>query len=167
VLVNCWLFFGSDPMRRPEFNPRPVLVSFVVDKWHRDRFFPPRVLWFAPIIIIPPVIHVHSFTCHRPCVASAVNNVVIKHTSTNSWLSPGRMDLCPGVPWLGYLPLQGIKLDTSWITASCYILQFDVPLVESTALRETLQSWQWFSYLVCKNRCQIYLFGRLWFWETL
>jgi hypothetical protein len=93
-----------------------------------------RVLWFTPVIIIPPVTHVHSFTCHRPCVASAVNSNVRKHTSTNSLLSPGRMDLCYGIPWLGYLPLQRIKLDTSRIRAACYILQFDIPLIESTAL---------------------------------
>jgi len=128
------MFYGSASLRRPEFNPRPVLVSFMVDKWHRDRFIL-LVLWFAPVIIIPPLTRVNSFTCHRPCVASAVNSIVRKHTSTNSWLSLRRMDLCYENPWLGYLSLQRIELDTSRIRAACYILQFDVPMIESTALR--------------------------------
>jgi hypothetical protein len=127
------MFYGSDPLRRPGFNPTPVLVSFVVEKWHRNRvFFPCTLVW---------AYNYHStddsrsfFHVSPTCVSSAVDSVVIKHTSTNSWLSPGRVDLCPGVPWLGYLPLQRIKLDTLRIRAACYILQFDVPLVESTAL---------------------------------
>jgi hypothetical protein len=127
------MFYGSASLRRPEFNPRPVLVSFVVDKWQRDGFIL-RVLWFAPVIIITPVTHVHFFTCHRLCVASAINSIVRKHTSTNSWLCPKRMDLCYENLWLGYLPLQRIELDTSRIRTACYILQFDVPLTESTAL---------------------------------
>ena len=92
------------------------------------------VLWFAPVIIIPPVTQVHCFTCHRPCVASAVNSIDRKHTSANSWLSPGRMDLCSGIAWLGHLLLQRIKLDTSREPAACHILQFDVPIFESTAI---------------------------------
>jgi len=44
------------------------------------------------------------------------------------------MDLCYENPWLGYLPLQRIELDTLRIRAACYILQFDIPLIESTAL---------------------------------
>jgi hypothetical protein len=133
VLVNCWMFYCSASIRRPEFNPRSVLVSFVVNKWHRDRFIL-RVLWFAPAVIIPPVTHVHSFTCHRPCVASAVYSIVRKHTSTNSWLCLRRMDLCYENPWLWYLPLKRIEPDTSRIRAACYILQFYIPLIENTAL---------------------------------
>jgi hypothetical protein len=44
------------PPRRPGFDPGSVPVGFVVDKMALGQGFP-RILWFSPVIFIPPVLH--------------------------------------------------------------------------------------------------------------
>jgi len=48
---------------RPGFNPRPVCMGFMVDKWHCYRLSLSTMV--VPQSIIPPMHHLPSFICHQ------------------------------------------------------------------------------------------------------
>jgi hypothetical protein len=79
--VKCW----------PRFNPRPLHVGSVVDKWHRDRFLWVRRLY--PVSISPSTLHAHSsatmlynWRC-RHKTFKTLHYVNIKYWQVCRWLS--------------------------------------------------------------------------------
>jgi hypothetical protein len=64
---------GLSP-RRSVFDPTPVQAGLCVQtKWHCDRFFSQ---YFCFSCITPPMLHTHSFICHRRYVILTTNSVV-------------------------------------------------------------------------------------------
>jgi hypothetical protein len=61
--------------RRPEQNPNPVLVGFMVDKVAMGQVLL-RVLWFSPASIVSSVLCTRSFLHHRLYINSAINGVI-------------------------------------------------------------------------------------------
>jgi hypothetical protein len=59
VLWVRWLVAGLSPSRLG-FNPRAVLMRFVVDEVAMGQVVLPLLLVF-PIIIIPPMLHTHFY----------------------------------------------------------------------------------------------------------
>jgi hypothetical protein len=59
--------------RAHETYPRPVHVGVRRGKLAVGRIYP-RVLVFASVSIIPPMLHVHSFYYHRCNITSAIGN---------------------------------------------------------------------------------------------
>jgi len=44
-------------------------------KWHWDRLFI-EFFGFPPVSILPPILHLHSFICHRCYVISVIDSVI-------------------------------------------------------------------------------------------
>ena len=53
-------FSPASRPQRPMFYPRSIRVGFLVERGAMRQVVL-RVLWFAPVSIIPPLHHTHSF----------------------------------------------------------------------------------------------------------
>ena len=62
-ILRFRLIVAKPTRRRQRFSARPVHQNFVVDKVALWQGFL-QVLRFSPITIIPPLLHIHSFTHH-------------------------------------------------------------------------------------------------------
>jgi hypothetical protein len=62
------------------FNPTQVHVEFVVDKVEMGQVFL-SVVHIPPVIVIPPVLHVHSFIYQRCNIIFPIDSVVREQTS--------------------------------------------------------------------------------------
>jgi hypothetical protein len=63
-----WLVTGLS-LQRAGFLPKSIHVGFVVDKVALGQVFL-RVLRFSPVIIIPPLLHIHLSPPHEVCDSS-------------------------------------------------------------------------------------------------
>jgi hypothetical protein len=65
----------------PGFNPRSVHVGYVAELLAMGQASL-RVLRFAPVSIIPPTNHMHSFIYHRHNTVTAIDSVVNRQLKT-------------------------------------------------------------------------------------
>jgi hypothetical protein len=57
------------------FNPRPVHVVFVVDKFALGTEFS-ACNSVSPVSVIPPMLRIYSFSCHRHFIILANDSVI-------------------------------------------------------------------------------------------
>jgi len=73
--VSFFFLFVNGKFRSPEFEPGPVHVGFMMDKWHWYKFFP-EYLGFH-ISIIMQMLHSHIlFVYHGRCIFLTVDMAV-------------------------------------------------------------------------------------------
>jgi len=76
---NCFSYQGWGcvaglPLWRPDFNPRPLSVGYMIEEVTvGDGFLQVRV--FA-VSVMPPVVLLHSFNYHSRYIKSAIDSVI-------------------------------------------------------------------------------------------
>ena len=68
------------------FNPRQVHVEFVLKKVSMGQVFL-SVVHVLPVIVIPPVLHTHSFIYQRRNIIFPIDSVVREQTSREKKIS--------------------------------------------------------------------------------
>jgi hypothetical protein len=86
------------------FHSNLVLVGFAVYIMLLEKVFL-GVLWFFLVIIIPAMLHMHSFICHWYCIISVMGSVFLRtcvHMHTGTHTHTHHIECC-SVEWPPYL----------------------------------------------------------------